>query len=114
MSYEAAHANATGAGDGRPTAMDIIKDEGLVDKLQGKVFLITGGNSGIGVETARAIYATGAHVYITSRCVGHTLRDILLAFPHFQWVLQNIIVTCHIQGCQEGRGCRTGDRCKQP
>ncbi len=75
MSYEAAHANVNGAGDGRPTAMDIIKDEGLVDKLQGKVFLITGGNSGIGVETARAIYATGAHVYITSRCVGHTLRD---------------------------------------
>ena len=49
--------------------MDIIKDEGLEGKLQGKVFLITGGNSGIGVETARAIYATGAHVFISSRDV---------------------------------------------
>lgn len=67
MSYEKAHADVNGPGDARPTAMDIIKDEDLVDKLQEKVFLITGGNSGIGVETARAIYATGAHVFITSR-----------------------------------------------
>ena len=76
MSYEAAHAEVNGAGDARPTAMDIIKDENLVDKLQGKVFLVTGGNSGIGVETARAIYATGAHVFITSRCVGHWLPGV--------------------------------------
>lgn len=69
MSYEAAHRETQGPGDARPTAMDIIKDEGLEGKLQGKVFLITGGNSGIGVETARAIYATGAHVFITSRDV---------------------------------------------
>ena len=69
MSYEVAHRETQGPGDARPTAMDIIKDEGLEGKLQGKVFLITGGNSGIGVETARAIYATGAHVFITSRDV---------------------------------------------
>ena len=69
MSYEAAHRETQGPGDARPTAMDIIKDEGLEGKLQGKVYLITGGNSGIGVETARAMYATGAHVFITSRDV---------------------------------------------
>ena len=79
MSYDAAHAEVNGAGDARPTAMDIIKDEDLVDKLQGKVFLITGGNSGIGVETARAIYATGAHVFITSRCVSHRLHRTMNA-----------------------------------
>ena len=47
--------------------MQIIEDEGLLGKLEGKVFLITGANSGIGVETARAIHATGADVYMTSR-----------------------------------------------
>ena len=65
--YEAAHDNTDGPGDARPTAMQIIKDEGLIGKLEGKVFLITGANSGIGVETARAIHATGADVYMTSR-----------------------------------------------
>lgn len=61
-----------------------MQDEGLVDKLQGRVFLITGGNSGIGVETARAIYATGAHVYITSRDVSkgeEVAKEIAASFP---------------------------------
>lgn len=61
-----------------------MQDEGLVDKLQGKVFLITGGNSGIGVETARAIYATGAHVYITSRDVSkgeEVAKEIAASLP---------------------------------
>ena len=58
--YAEAHLNATGAGDARPTALDIIKDEGLEGKLTGKVFFITGCASGIGIETARALSATGA------------------------------------------------------
>ena len=65
--YETAHDSTDGPGDARPTAMQIIKDEGLSGKLEGKVFLITGANSGIGVETARAIHATGADVFMTSR-----------------------------------------------
>ncbi|KAI8833761.1 short-chain dehydrogenase [Chytridium lagenaria] len=58
-----------GPGDARPTALQIIKDQDLEGKLVGKVFLITGCSSGIGVETARAIHATGADVYITVRDV---------------------------------------------
>src|SRR5215468_3458422 len=36
-------------------------------KLQGKVAVITGGNSGIGLATARRFVAEGSHVFITGR-----------------------------------------------
>ena len=79
--YETAHDSTDGPGDARPTAMQIIKDEGLSGKLEGKVFLITGANSGIGVETARAIHATGADVYMTSRNRenGHKVASEIMA-----------------------------------
>ena len=56
-----------GPGDARPTAVTIVKDEGLESKLSGKVMLVTGCSSGIGIETARALLATGAHVFVTAR-----------------------------------------------
>ncbi len=36
-------------------------------KLEGKIALVTGGNSGIGLATAERFVAEGAHVYITGR-----------------------------------------------
>ena len=36
-------------------------------KLQGKIALVTGGNSGIGLATARQFVTEGAYVFITGR-----------------------------------------------
>ncbi|PVI02581.1 WW domain-containing oxidoreductase [Periconia macrospinosa] len=67
--YAESHKSSSlaGPGDARPTALQIIRDENLVGKLNDKVFLVTGVSSGIGIETLRALYVTGAHVYGTVR-----------------------------------------------
>lgn len=65
--YAEAHETRTGPGDARPTALQILEDESLVGKLTDKVFLVTGTSSGIGIETLRALYATGGHVIGTVR-----------------------------------------------
>ena len=67
--YAAVHQSTNGPGDARPTALQIIKDEQLEGKLSDKVILITGCSSGLGVETARALYVTGATLYLTVRDV---------------------------------------------
>ncbi|KAJ4368979.1 hypothetical protein N0V83_006061 [Neocucurbitaria cava] len=61
--YAAAHKNPQGPGDARPTALQIVKDNDLTGKLEGKVALITGTSSGLGIETARALKATGMRVF---------------------------------------------------
>ncbi|KAK7452982.1 hypothetical protein CaCOL14_005171 [Colletotrichum acutatum] len=65
--YAEAFQTPKGPGDARPTALQIIQDEGLVGKLTGKTILITGANQGIGLETARALYQTGATIYLGVR-----------------------------------------------
>ncbi|KAF4614322.1 hypothetical protein G7Y89_g15414 [Cudoniella acicularis] len=65
--YAAAHLRPQGEGDARPTALQIIHDEGLVNKMTDKVMFITGASSGLGAETARALHATGAHIFMQVR-----------------------------------------------
>lgn len=65
--YAAAFASPNGPGDARPTALDIIRDEGLEGQMKDKVMLVTGCSSGLGIETARALSATGARVFCTAR-----------------------------------------------
>ncbi|OLN87687.1 Retinol dehydrogenase 12-like protein 2 [Colletotrichum chlorophyti] len=67
--YTEAHAKPNGPGDARPTALQIIKDEGVEGKLKGKVIVITGTSSGIGIETTRALATTGATLFLTARDV---------------------------------------------
>lgn len=45
--YAAAHADPQGPGDARPTALQIIEDQGVKGRLDGKVIVITGATSGI-------------------------------------------------------------------
>lgn len=65
--YAEAHLNLNGPGDARPTALQIIENEGVKGKLAGKVIVITGTSSGIGIETARALSLTGARLFLTAR-----------------------------------------------
>jgi NAD(P)-dependent dehydrogenase (short-subunit alcohol dehydrogenase family) len=66
--------------------MQIIQDEGLDtgNPLSGRVILITGCSSGIGVETAAALFSTGADIFITARDEGKaadTLASIRARHP---------------------------------
>ncbi|KAH8589162.1 short-chain dehydrogenase [Bisporella sp. PMI_857] len=54
--YTAVHQSPNGPGDARPTALQIIQDEAL-----------EGCSSGLGVETAKALFVTGATLYLTAR-----------------------------------------------
>lgn len=65
--YISVHEDPQGPGDARPTAIQILEDEGLVGKLAGRKAFITGCSSGIGLEAAKALYAGGATLYLTAR-----------------------------------------------
>lgn len=65
--YAEVHKSPQGVGDARPTASQIVKDEDLVGKWANKVVFITGVSSGLGVETAKALFSTGATLYLTAR-----------------------------------------------
>ena len=67
--YAEVHAKPNGPGDGRPTALQIVKNEGMEGNLKGEAIVITGTSSGIGIETTRALAATGATLFLTARDV---------------------------------------------
>ncbi|RFU75300.1 hypothetical protein TARUN_6937 [Trichoderma arundinaceum] len=87
--YAAAHASRNGPGDARPTALQIVKDEyqyGNTDKapLTDLTIVITGATSGIGYEAARALYATGAKLFIVARDANKaktTVEKIVSSIP---------------------------------
>ena len=66
-SYAAAHADPKGPGDARPTASKIVADNAMEGKLTGKVAVVTGSSSGIGIETVRALIPTGLKFILPAR-----------------------------------------------
>lgn len=67
--YQSAYANPQGPGDARPTALQIVQDAGLENKLADKVAVITGAHAGIGLETTRSLLKTGLTIFATARDV---------------------------------------------
>ncbi|KAM5354551.1 hypothetical protein ACJ41O_001198 [Fusarium nematophilum] len=65
--YTAIHQAPKGPGDPRPVAQQVIRDENLEGKLGDRFILITGCSAGIGVETAKALFSTGATLLLTAR-----------------------------------------------
>ncbi|KAL5043594.1 hypothetical protein BDW71DRAFT_216213 [Aspergillus fruticulosus] len=65
--YEYVHQSLNGPGDKRPTALQIVQDEQLEGKWSDRTILVTGCSLGIGIETAKALYETGATIYATAR-----------------------------------------------
>ncbi|PIA92796.1 Short-chain dehydrogenase TIC 32, chloroplastic [Cercospora beticola] len=97
--YAALHENPNGAGDQRPTAMQILQGEGLLggDALVGKTLLITGCSSGLGIETARALYATGADIFMTVRPMKakkgeEVVQDIKKSVPEGKGKLELVLM----------------------
>src|SRR5438067_4971323 len=57
------------------------KEKSVMSSLEGKVAVVTGGNSGIGLATARAFHAHGAKVVIAGRDRG-TLEEVSRQLSH--------------------------------
>ena len=65
--YVEVHKTPQGPGDARPTTLQIIDDDELQDALVDKHIFITSATLGIGIETAKALFTTGATLYLTAR-----------------------------------------------
>lgn len=82
--YAHLYLNPSGPGDARPTAQEIVKEHGMQYQLHGKVIMITGCSSGLGIETAQALAATGATLYLTARNLSkarEAVSDLLAHHP---------------------------------
>lgn len=79
--YSSAFADPHGPGDARPAALQIIADNGLENKLVGKTVVITGGHSGLGFATTRALLTTGLTIYLTARDV-HKAQALVSKLGH--------------------------------
>jgi NAD(P)-dependent dehydrogenase (short-subunit alcohol dehydrogenase family) len=85
--YAIAHELLDGPNDARPSAEQVIQDQGLAGKLDDRTVLITGGTAGLGKESARVMQKNGAKVYITARTAEKgekVARELNRAVPNSQ------------------------------
>jgi NAD(P)-dependent dehydrogenase (short-subunit alcohol dehydrogenase family) len=64
-----------------------------VPSLTGKVFIVTGGNSGVGLELVKILYAAGGTVYIASRSlklVTEAISEIQSIYPKSTGTLKSL------------------------
>ncbi|KAE8362152.1 hypothetical protein BDV27DRAFT_132011 [Aspergillus caelatus] len=126
--YAKAHKSLGGPGDARPTALQIVQDENRVNDLTDKVIMITGCSSGLGIETAKALFHTGATLYLTARDLGKaktalgnivdsprvhllhldlnslaTVRACAEEFKSIESTLNILIENAGVMACPEGR-----------
>ncbi|KAJ8130388.1 hypothetical protein O1611_g3241 [Lasiodiplodia mahajangana] len=105
--YAEAHADPKGPNDMRPTSAQIIYDGGLVNAMAGKVMLVTGSTSGIGVDTVKALHLTGADVYMQARDLkkAEAVRDDILKTSEGKGKLDIILMELDsLKSIQEGVG----------
>lgn len=90
--YAVVHESPKGPGDARPTSLQIIHDYKAQGTLRGRSVVITGCSSGIGVETARALYETGATLYLTARDVTRlesVIEDIIASSQAYKAAVED-------------------------
>ncbi|KAL4800381.1 putative short-chain dehydrogenase/reductase [Aspergillus venezuelensis] len=100
--YADIHKNPQGPGDARPTALQIVRDEGLTGQLVDRSILITGASAGIGVETAKALYTTGATLFLTARNVEkakQALGDDLVQSPRVHLLELDLSSLTSVRAC---------------
>ena len=71
----------------RRASSAIERKKSVMSSLAGKVAVVTGGNSGIGLATAREFHANGAKVVISGRDRG-TLEEVSRQLGHDVLVVQ--------------------------
>lgn len=99
--YAQSFVSPNGPGDARPTALQIIQDESLTNQYTNRTCLVTGASSGIGVETARALSATGAKVFVTA-------RDVPKAKQLMNEISSSIeVLECELDSLDSVRACAT-------
>ncbi len=69
------------------------KEKSVMSSLEGKVALVTGGNSGIGLATAREFHANGAKVVISGRD-RETLEEVSRQLGHDVLAVQANWISC--------------------
>ncbi|KAK5989254.1 Short-chain dehydrogenase/reductase prx1 [Cladobotryum mycophilum] len=99
--YAEAHkwSNLAGAGDARPTALQIIKDYHKEGSLKGKTILITGVSSGIGASTAIALAATGATIYCAGRSIEKAKESLkpIADYPGLHFLSLDLLSLEHVR-----------------